>query len=81
MEKEYKFVYVRLSGTWQPWEKDGRKYDGGFTLDWAAENIGFGQLTFYNRPDETECYTECMSGAFVKAALDHFFTEMKLTDK
>jgi len=79
--KEYKFIYVKLGDCWQPWEKDGEQYDGGFTLDWAAEGIGFGQLTFFKRADGCECYTECMSSEFVRAALDHFFKEMKLTDK
>jgi len=80
--KEYKFIYVRLGDCWQPWDDENdEKQDGGFSLNWAAEGIGFGELIFFNRKDGCECYTECMSKEFVKAALDHFFSSVKLTDK
>ena len=78
---KYDFLYVKLGNTWEAWEKDGRGNEGGFVLNWAAEGIGFGQLTFFKRGEETECYTECMSDEFVKAVIDYFFKEMKLTNK
>ena len=78
MIKKYKFIYVKLGNAWQPWEKDGEFYEGGFVLDWAAEKMGFGQLTFYNKGDITECSTECMSKGFVKEALNFFYNNLKL---
>lgn len=76
--KKYKFMYVKLGDTWDPWEKDGRSNDGGFCLDWGAEDIGFGQLTFYKKDGKTICLTECMSEEFVKQAIDYFANSIKL---
>ena len=80
-KKTYKFKYVKLSSSWQPYEENGDKHYGGFTLNWGCENVGFGQLTFYNKNGKCECWTECMSKEFIKAALDYFFNTIKFVDK
>lgn len=78
--KEYKFLYVELGNTWEAWKKDDRGNDGGFVLNWAADGIGFGQLSFIKEGEKTVCHTECMSDEFVKAALNHFLNTIEMKD-
>src|SRR4029078_11963766 len=42
-QKNLKLVYVKVS-------EDVPK--GGFILDWGAEGIGFGQITFYDKEQQ-----------------------------
>lgn len=69
-----KFKYVVLS---YAFSNDAGE---GFVLDWAADEIGFGQLTFVKRDGKTICETECMSPKFVKEAMTHFIENVELLD-
>lgn len=66
-----KFVYVKL-GEDQPMD--------GLILDWGAEKIGFGQITFYPKDGRLICDTETMGADFVKAAMLHFLENSVLYD-
>jgi hypothetical protein len=66
--ENYDFVYVKLGGAWEKAPHN----DGGFILNWGVNNLGFGQLTFYNKDGKTTCETECMSKEFIKQALSYF---------
>jgi hypothetical protein len=66
-----KFVSVKLSGDMPM---------GGFILDWQAEKVGFGQITFYTKNKILTCDTETMGAAFVKAAMLHFLEKSVLYD-
>jgi hypothetical protein len=66
-----KFVYVKLSED-QPM--------GGFILDWGAEKVGFGQITFYVKKKRLVCDTETMGPRFVKAAMLHFLDKSVIYD-
>jgi len=70
-QKDLKFVYVKVS-------EDVPK--GGFILDWGAEGIGFGQITFYEKKKQLVCDTETMGRSFVKAALLHFLEHSVVYD-
>ena len=74
-DKAYTFQYVRLGYAWQLDDQVG------FILKWAADNIGFGELTFIKDSNGTICETECMSKKFIKAALEHFLNTIELVDK
>lgn len=66
-----KFVYVKV-GEDQPM--------GGFILDWGAEKVGFGQITFYTKDNRLVCDTETMGADFVKAAMLHFLENSVIYD-
>lgn len=67
-----KFVYVKV-GEDQP--------KGGFILDWGAEKVGFGQITFYvNSKKQLACDTEAMGADFVKSAMLHFLENSVVYD-
>ena len=76
-DKNYKFKYVNLTDTWGESTADS---DCGFELSWAAEGIGFGQLTFVKKDGVAKCHTECMSKEFIRAALNHFLDSIELVD-
>jgi hypothetical protein len=66
-----KFVSVKI-GAGQP--------VGGFILEWQAEKVGFGEITFYVKNKQLLCDTECMGPAFVKAAMLHFLENSVIYD-
>lgn len=66
-----KFVSVKLSEDLPA---------GGFILEWQAEKIGFGQITFYVKNKQLLCDTECMGRDFVKAAMLHFLENSVIYD-
>lgn len=66
------FVNVNIRNIWGPWKRRGGKgNEGGFTVGWGAEKIGFGELTFYVKGGKFFCQTECMSKSFIKKAIAH----------
>lgn len=72
------FKYVELGSCWAKHEGN----DGGFTLNWGAENLGFGQLAFYRKGSKIKCDTEHMSNEFIKKALAHFLEkEVEYVDR
>lgn len=54
----YKFLNVNLV----PHEKS-------FVIQWSAENIGWGEIQFWNVDGIPHCESECMSRDFVVCAL------------
>lgn len=68
MQKQYKIVSAELHETWEPWQGN----DGGFTIHWEAEDIGFGELSFYIKNGETFCDNECMSEEFCEVVMKKF---------
>jgi hypothetical protein len=72
----YEFEYVKLGGTWDKHKNN----DGGFVLQWAANGIGFGELSFIKKDGKTECHTECMSRKFIDAALKYFLDNIDMLD-
>ena len=54
--------------------------NGGFILQWQAEKVGFGEITFYVKKKKLICDTECMGPGFVKAAMLHFLESSVLYD-
>lgn len=41
----------------------------GFVVSWWAENLGFGDLTFYTHDGKLKCDTECMSEDFARKVM------------
>lgn len=78
--RKYEFMYVKLGNTWEAWENDERN-EGGFCLNWAAKNIGFGELIFIKEKGKVICYTECMNKRFIDAAMMHFLNNIELIDE
>jgi hypothetical protein len=85
MTKKYNFRYVCLTDTWG----ERPHNEGGFCLDWAEKDIGFGRLSFIkyldvDNPDVTKtiCETECMPRDFIEAAVEFWIkSQVKLVDK
>jgi hypothetical protein len=55
----------------------GTAKTAGFTLCWAAKDLGFGQLTFHKAGKETTCETETMSKEFVRQAVEFWLATLK----
>ena len=66
------FLYVDTGKFWSPHEGNG----GGFTLNWRAKDIGFGEIAFYvdKESNKVICDTECMGDDFVRKALEHWLS-------
>jgi hypothetical protein len=75
MAKTYKFDYVKLGYTWAR-----GKEDSGFTLNWSAGKVGFGQLTFWKQGAKTTCETETMSQDFIKQAVKFWLKSLEYKD-
>lgn len=53
--------------TWGEWENN----NGGMKIHWSTDDIGFGEITILkDKNNNIIIDSECMSKAFVKAALD-----------
>lgn len=76
----YKFKYVKLTSTFNTFS-DRFGIRAGFCLSWAAEGVGFGELTFRKVGKKTVCETECRSKEFVKQAFDFWFKTIRLENK
>lgn len=51
----------------------------GMTISWAANGIGFGELTFRFSGERVSCDSETMSSEFVEAVLIKLARETELT--
>jgi hypothetical protein len=72
---KYEFDYVRIGDVWN---RDG---ESGFTLNWAAFRMGFGQLIFYSKNGRTICETESMSREFINQAVEFWLDNTTYEDK
>lgn len=68
-----KFVYMRVSKFWGPWKRDKLGNDGGFTLSWGAEKVGYGELTMYLKKGKLYADTEGMGASFSRMVLLNLF--------
>lgn len=55
-----KFVYLKM------------EEDGYLCVQWGAEKVGFGEITFHTKDGKLYCHTECMGKDFVMAAMLDF---------
>jgi len=73
-KKKYDVMFANLAYAWGKSERD----NGGFVIKWEADDIGFGELTFYNKKrsgmdaSDLICESESMSEEFVLAVLKVF---------
>ena len=72
--KNPKFIYVKLSDCWDKHTKN----DGGFAIDWAVENLGFGQFTFIKNDKKVICDNETMGRDFVEKVLKYFIYNVEM---
>lgn len=75
-----KVVYCKLGDIWGPWKRGKSGNQGGFTIEWGVEKVGYGEITFVIKDGKTICDTECMGPAFVKAVLLHFLANSVIYD-
>lgn len=86
MTKIYEFEYVKLGYGWINGNStteerlQGTVKDTGFTLNWAAKDIGFGQLTFVKHGKKTICETETMSRDFISQAVGFWLKSLEYQD-
>jgi len=71
--KNPKFSYVKLGECWSKHQGN----DGGFTLNWGVEHLGFGQLAFYKKGSNIYCDSEHMSKDFIQKTF-LFFLEKEI---
>jgi hypothetical protein len=74
---EIPFKYVKLGYTFRP----NKTNDGGFTLCWAVDGFGCGELAFYSKDDKTICETDNVSHEFVKQAIGFWLDSVKYKEK
>ncbi len=78
----YVFTHVGIAGfKYSRKEVEDGAEQTGFVLRWGAENLGWGELDFKQCANGTiECRTECMSKAFVEAALKVFVEKLTILE-
>lgn len=62
--KQYNFLSCEIV----PWTAHEGN-DGGFLIRWSCENVGFGEVAFFNKDGQLFCDSECMSDEFVSQLL------------
>lgn len=62
-----KFVYVKME-------------DGYLVMQWGAEKVGFGEITFHTKEGKLHCDTETMGKDFVISAINHFLQTQVIYD-
>ena len=67
---------AQVESCWGPWKNENGGNDGGFSVQWATKEAGFGSLTFYRKDGKLRCDSETTSREFIKEVINHLLDEV-----